>query len=231
MEMRDVGCTGNSSRGLIKSRVHGWQEDLYSSRIYSRDVWERVLCSQEMGEVNPNVSRCQIERCRSITQDWMVLEVLSDIVKSWCDSVGASRQLMCLHGHWYFRRNDYSLCLFFLSSWGKVMARMILWSVFWIGGDWVVSHIVAPLECDFALFVGVGVNILDCPWKNSIMRLIFVTFIQCEEVWGRVLGLNSMTRSLPTLRLASYLFILCWFSWCIVRGYIQHFSWEYLNWP
>ena len=79
------------------------------------------------------------------------------------------------------------------------MMHMILWSVFSIGGDWVVSHSVTPLVCDFALFVGVGVNIFDYPWKNSIMRLIFVTFIQCEEVWGRVRGLNSMTRSLPTL--------------------------------
>ena len=57
------------------------QEDLYSSRIYSRRrLGEGSLFTR--GEVNPNVSRCQIERCRSITQDWMVLEVLSDIVKT-----------------------------------------------------------------------------------------------------------------------------------------------------
>ncbi len=62
------------------------------------------------------------------------------------------------------------------------------------------------------------------------MRLIFVVFIQYEEVWGRGLGLNSMTRSFPTLRLTSSLYILCSFSWYIVRGYIQHFSWEYLKW-
>ena len=69
-------------------------------------------------------------------------------------------------------------------------------------------------------------------WNRSIMWLIFVTFIQCEEVWGRGRGLNNMTRvsSFPTLRRTSSLFILCRFSWYIVRGYIQHFSWEYLKW-
>jgi hypothetical protein len=56
------------------------------------------------------------------------------------------------------------------------------------------------------------------------MRLIVVTFIQCEEVWGGVRGLNSMPRSFPTLRLASS---HC--SWYIVRGYIQHFSSEYMK--
>jgi hypothetical protein len=34
--MRDVGCIGNSSRGLIKVEGPWGQEDLYSSRIYSR---------------------------------------------------------------------------------------------------------------------------------------------------------------------------------------------------
>ena len=36
------------------------------------------------------------------------------------------------------------------------MTHMILWSVFSIGGDWVVNHIVTHLVCDVALFVGVG---------------------------------------------------------------------------
>jgi hypothetical protein len=35
------------------------------------------------------------------------------------------------------------------------------------GGDWVVNHIVTPLVCDVALFVGVGV-IFDYPWKNPL---------------------------------------------------------------
>jgi hypothetical protein len=47
------------------------------------------------------------------------------------------------------------------------MTRMILWSAFLIGGDWVVNHIVTPLVCDVAWFVGVGV-IFDYPWKNPL---------------------------------------------------------------
>jgi hypothetical protein len=82
MEMRDVGCIGNSSRGLIKSRVHGDRRICTVTEYTPGDVWGRVLCSQEMGKVNRNKRRCQIEKCRSITQDWMVLEVLSDIVKT-----------------------------------------------------------------------------------------------------------------------------------------------------
>jgi hypothetical protein len=46
-----------------------------------------------------------------------------------------------------------------------------------------------------------------------------VAFIQYEEVWGRVRGLNRMKRSFPTLRLTSSLYILCSFSWYIVRGW------------
>jgi hypothetical protein len=50
------------------------------------------------------------------------------------------------------------------------MTRMILWSAFSIGGDWVVNHIVTPLVCDDALIVVVSVNIFDYPWKNCIAR-------------------------------------------------------------
>jgi hypothetical protein len=89
--MRDVGCIGNSSRGLIKSRVHGDRRICTVPNILPEAPEPgRVLCSQEMGEVNRNKRRCQIERCRSITQDWMVLEAMSDIVKTSCDTVGAS---------------------------------------------------------------------------------------------------------------------------------------------
>ena len=95
--------------------------------------------------------------------------------------------------------NVLSFFLFFLSSCEKMMTRMILWSAFSIGGDWMVNHIVSPLVCDVALFVGVGVNIFGCAWKNSIMRLIFLTVIQCEEVWGRERGLNSITRSFENI--------------------------------
>jgi hypothetical protein len=45
------------------------------------------------------------------------------------------------------------------------MTRMILWSVFSIGGDWVVNHIVTSLVCDVALLFGV-VDVCDYPWKN-----------------------------------------------------------------
>ena len=68
---------------------------------------------------------------------------------------------------------------------------MILRSVFSIGGDWVVNHIVTPLVCDVALFVGVSV-IFDYPWKNSIMRLIFVTFSQCEQLCTSFAGTFSI---------------------------------------
>jgi hypothetical protein len=117
-------------------------------------------------------------------------------------------------------------CLFFLSSWGKMMTHMILWSVFSIGGDWVVNHIVTLWCVSLSCSLG-WVLTFDYPWKNSIMRLICVEFIQYEVVWGRERGLNSMTRSFPTLWLTSSLYILCSFSWYIVRGYIQNFSWEY----
>jgi hypothetical protein len=69
---------------------------------------------------------------------------------------------------------------------------MILWSVFSIGGDWVVNHIVPSLVCDVTLFVGVGVNIFDYPWKNSIMRLTFVTFSQCEQLCTSFAGTFSI---------------------------------------
>jgi hypothetical protein len=46
------------------------------------------------------------------------------------------------------------------------MTRMILWSAFSIGGDWVVNHIVTHLVCDVALLVGVGLNFLTTHGKT-----------------------------------------------------------------
>ena len=42
-----------------------------------------------------------------------------------------------------------------------------------------------------------GFYFFDNSWKKPIMRLIFVTFIQCEEFWGRRRGLHSMRGHSP----------------------------------
>ena len=49
------------------SRVHGDRRICIVDKYTPGDAWGRVLCSQEMGEVNGNKGRCQIERCGSIT--------------------------------------------------------------------------------------------------------------------------------------------------------------------
>ena len=130
---------------------------------------------------------------------------------------------MCLHAHWYFRRNDYSNLSFFLVIMREdddshdSMECVLNWR--WLGGQ---SHCYTFGVWRYLVRWG-GFYFFDNSWTKSIMRLIFVTFIQCEEVWGRGHGLNSMTRSFPTLRLTSSLFMFCSFSWCIVRVYIQYF--------
>jgi len=136
---------------------------------------------------------------------------------------------MCLHTHWYFRRNDYSNLSFFLvimredDNTHDSMECVLKWR--WLGGQ---SHCYTFGVWRCLVRWG-GFYFFDNSWKKPIMRLIFVTFIQCEEVWGRGRGLNSMTRSFPTLRLDSSLFMFCCFSWCIFRPFIQFFLLESLT--
>ncbi len=83
---------------------------------------------------------------------------------------------MCLHTHWYFRRNDYSL-VFFLAIMREddnvhdSMEYVLNWR--WLGGQ---SHCYTfgVWRC---LVRWCGCQHFDHPWKNSIMRLIFVAFI------------------------------------------------------
>jgi hypothetical protein len=95
---------------------------------------------------------------------------------------------MCLHAHWYFRRNDYSNLSFFLVIMREdddahdSVECVLNWR--WLGGQ---SHCYT-LVCDVALLVGVGVNFLTTHGKlhNAI------NFCGIHSVWG---GLGSWTRS------------------------------------
>ena len=79
-------------------------------------------------------------------------------------------------------------CLFFLSSWGKMMTRMILWSAFSIGGDWVVNHIVTlwcvTLPCSLRWVLTF--------WLPLEKLHYAINFCGIHSVWR---GLGSWTRS------------------------------------
>ncbi len=109
-------------------------------------------------------------------------------VVTWCVGtyIGTSCYLMCWHVHWW--KKWLFTSLFFLSSWGKMMTHMILWSVFSIGGDWVVNHIdtlwCVTLTCSlgWVLTFWLPMEKLHYP----------INFCGIHSVWR---GLGSCTRS------------------------------------
>ena len=84
---------------------------------------------------------------------------------------------------------------------------MILWSVFSIGGDWVVNHIVTYWVCDVALFVGVGVgvNFLTTHGKTPLCDYFLLYSFSMKRSW------------------VVYVVLTSW------RGHPPHFDWSVLS--